>query len=266
MAVNESKARPDSPQWAKWRQSPPGAIGTIESAIERAQVQGGEEIGPGVIFEHGQNLMLHEARRFLGDIPNIANALAVIKEDPGIYLARMREFQSVLDFMVTDVAFYNEDKELGISSGIEADKYTNALSLVSSQSAVDHILVSNPREFLWWSTDTDGVVSAARSTFLDIRGKLESGEWEFPTDVIDPRVLTSALLVEGYGLFLERITGEEGTARRFVLGFEEVLWNRMKGSEMLNDVLPWMIEERGDFCPTMSSELEQAVQILDAQH
>ncbi|MBI4097859.1 MAG: hypothetical protein HY426_02360 [Candidatus Levybacteria bacterium] len=38
MTVNESKARPDSPQWANWRKSPPGAIGTMETARARQRV------------------------------------------------------------------------------------------------------------------------------------------------------------------------------------------------------------------------------------
>lgn len=266
MAVNESKARSDSPQWANWRKSPPGAVGSMDSARERARLERVELNDPATaIYEHGPSLMLHEARRFLGKVPNIASALTSINENPDIYRARIQEFQLALGFMVTDLVFHVEDEELGISSKIEADKFTNALGLISSKSAVDHMLVSNPREFLWWSNDTNEVVSAARYTFLDIRGKVESEEWEFPTAVTDPKVLTSALLIEGYGLFLEKITGVEGTARRFVLGFEEVLWNRMRDSEMLNDVLPWIIEERSDFSPSMAIELEEAAKTLGLQ-
>lgn len=38
MAVNESKARLDSPQWANWRNSSPSAIGTMETARARQRV------------------------------------------------------------------------------------------------------------------------------------------------------------------------------------------------------------------------------------
>ena len=75
-------------------------------------------------------------------------------------------------------------------------------------------------------------------------------------EVKDPKVLTSALLIEGYGLFLERLYDAPGLARNFVLGFEEVLWNKFKKSRFLKDVLPWMIEERDAFSPKMSQELQ----------
>ena len=50
---------------------------------------------------------------------------------------------------------------------------------------------------------------AAKETFRDIQGKIRDGEWKFPAQVTNSNVLTSALLIEGYGLFIEKLTGEE---------------------------------------------------------
>lgn len=64
--MNESKSRPDSPQWAKWRAS--GAIGTIETArLSQIQKSLGQEGLP--ITAMGIDHQLNRTTLSLGEEP-----------------------------------------------------------------------------------------------------------------------------------------------------------------------------------------------------
>ncbi len=92
-------------------------------------------------------------------------------------------------------------------------------------------------------------------TFKDVASKIKSNEWQFPRQTTNPWQLISGLLIEGYGLYTGKMTGKPESTRSFVLAYEEVLWKSQPNSRILSDVLPWMIEESGDFAPNISRAL-----------
>ena len=196
-------------------------------------------------------VLRHEARRFFGDIPNIANAINEVRANSEQYNARIAEFHRVLgDF--ADIQIYREDP---------GERFLHAKRFTGLRFPPTEVFPSLSWVMAEYSFSKNAKTSlAAKETFRDIQGKIRDGEWKFPAQVTNSNVLTSALLIEGYGLFIEKLTGEEGMARTFVLGFEEMLWNRFRDSEILKDVLPWMIEERDEFSPKMRDELAEFAQ------
>lgn len=195
-------------------------------------------------------LLRHETRKYLGNVPNIAIALEDIRGNPESYVDRLSEFHRALG-VFSKIQMSGRDPGAG---------YLHAGDLGNSD-----YLSWNPFPSLQWlftvhRNPEERFSFVAVETFRDVRVKVQEGEWEFPTKVTDPHMLTSGLLIEGYGLFLERLNGEEGLAREFVLGFEEVLWNEFRDSALLQDVLPWMVEEKEEFSPKMRDELVVLVQ------
>lgn len=185
------------------------------------------------------------ARLHLSDIPNVSQALTEIDVNPGEYNLRIREFDiAIAAFNLLVDAESNPGEEY--LNLLRVRRTVDGYPLPTFQSALRSLLRDGDRH----------IFSAAAETFADINTKTETGEWKFPSEVTDPNRLTSALLIEGYGLFLERLYNKPGLARSFVLGFEEVLWNRLRGSKILKDVLPWMIEEHNAFSHKMSKELK----------
>jgi len=180
-------------------------------------------------------------KAYLNDIPNVSSALTEFNANPGEFNARVKEFTTVL------VAF-------NMTTCLESNLGAEYLNVLQYRRAMGRYPVPMPQSIL--SDHNRYFLHIAAETLVDINLKTKKGEWKFPTEVKDPKVLTSALLIEGYGLFLERLYDAPGLARNFVLGFEEVLWNKFKKSRFLKDVLPWMIEERDAFSPKMSQELQ----------
>lgn len=87
------------------------------------------------------------------------------------------------------------------------------------------------------------------------KGLPEGGLWNWATKEL-PRVMATGLLIEGYGLMLSKHFGEDTVKRNFVLGFEETGWAFARESSIMQDVIPWMKEESGDFSPNVRQQLE----------
>lgn len=185
------------------------------------------------------DLILRGARIHLGEFPNVANALLEIKTDPTEFRSRFFEFEYALGLVNSS-----------IRNGVRRDLYPN---LAKTRRIMRNYRIPTPD--LAVRRGDRLLFRASNEAFKRINTAIREGEWQFPHTVQDPNVLTSALLIEGYGQFLEDFYRKPGLARSFVLGFEEVLWDQMRDSKILADVLPWMKEEAADFSPKMQSEL-----------
>lgn len=95
-----------------------------------------------------------------------------------------------------------------------------------------------------------------QATYEAVNEKIVRREWQFPHELTDPHQLASGLLIEGYGVSLERLIGDPTVSRDFVLAFEEVLLTRFPDSRLLHDVVGWMKEERQDFSPGIGDLLD----------
>lgn len=184
-----------------------------------------------------------EAAKNLRGTENIRKALLWIKHNPEGLRIRIQEFDLVC-----------EDLNSLFSSTQDSGRFGNVISLKEKLSGNKVLKLSE----LTGGLKTDGPVplSTIEDTFKDIDQLTKTGEWRFPTSIIDnPNQLASALLIEGYGLLLEKHFGKKDLARSFVLSFEEVLWSNHKSFETLKDVQPWMVEEASDFSPEITNEL-----------
>lgn len=111
------------------------------------------------------------------------------------------------------------------------------------------------------------LVSYARDEIFErIRSLIETGEWGYIRELRQPEVITSALLIEGYGQMLEQYLQIPGLNKTFVLAFEEILWVEFEEQELniLQDVIPWMIEERTSFEDTIRRELERLYLVINS--
>ncbi len=81
--------------------------------------------------------------------------------------------------------------------------------------------------------------------------------WTFTKTEKDPGKLASGLLIEGYGVYLGAITDKPEVERPFVLAFEECLFRFHSDTDLLQDILPWMVdpEEIVDFSPGIQAQL-----------
>lgn len=97
------------------------------------------------------------------------------------------------------------------------------------------------------------------NAFDAMKEKIASGEWGFVRQISDDRgKLASALLIEGYGVYTEKIMHEpedSGVARAVVLAFEEVLLVNYPDSALLKDVVGFMREEKADFGTMLQERL-----------
>lgn len=185
-----------------------------------------------------------EAAKNLRGTENIRKALLWIKHNPEGLRNRIKEFDLVC-----------EDINSLFSSTQDSGRFGNVISLKEKLSGNKVLKLSELTGGL--KTDESVPLSTIEDAFKDIDQLTKSGEWRFPTSIIDnPNQLASALLIEGYGLLLEKHFGKKGLARVFVLSFEEVLWSNHKDFETLRDVKPWMVEEANDFSPEIAKELK----------
>lgn len=119
---------------------------------------------------------------------------------------------------------------------------------------------SSPRDRVGFSCRLIG------KAFQMIREEMvPGGSWHWLTEITEPHQALSGLLIEGYGLLLSRARVRPGfdLQRTFVLGFEEVLWTKAKQLawdkqeqlKLLNDVVPWVVEEKGSFPAAIADEV-----------
>lgn len=189
-----------------------------------------------------QRLMLRGADVHLTSTPNIESTVNNIRRSPEDFNARIGEFSEGVETLSTELSSSNTDRM----------DYFNVFRLRNE-------LEGRPLPTLAGIIDTKDrlALSVAQDTFRDINERINRGEWQFPTQVTDQGQLTSGLLIEGYGLFLKKLYDTPELSRVFVLAFEEVLWHKFQGSNILKDVLPWMIEERSNFAVRVERGLEK---------
>jgi len=188
-----------------------------------------------------QRLMLRGADTYLGAVPNIRKATAEIRTDPGSFEVRVLEFHECLNTL-----------SRVISSEVDRMNYFNVVAL---RNEFDGKHLPTPESIV---RDRDrSAIAVAQDTFREIRQRTTQNEWQFPNEVEEQGKLTSGLLIEGYGLFLEKLYDNPRLSRLFVLAFEEVLWNEFQSSNLLRDVTPWMIEDRGEFARNVEKGLER---------
>lgn len=195
---------------------------------------------------------LHErGRTQLPAVLRVQQLLSEIARNPGTKLLFQRRVENVE--MVIGVV----NKTLS-SPEISAD-FTNIQALRSAfpgqtlprilevYTALQGYAAMHPGERVRSKAPVATMIGSVSETFDDIHKKALSGEWEFVRAERSDDRLISGLLLEGYGLFMEKFTGIEGIGRTTVLALEEQLVTTYRTSDVLKAVLPWMIEERQDF-------------------
>ncbi|MBI2430713.1 MAG: hypothetical protein HYV39_01715 [Candidatus Levybacteria bacterium] len=104
--------------------------------------------------------------------------------------------------------------------------------------------------------ETDRIANALSLT----NQKISSGEWPFVQQITDdPNKLASAVLIEGFGIYTEKLMNEpeqSGMERTVVLALEEVLLENYPNSALLQDVVGFMKEEKADFGEGTQARLE----------
>lgn len=199
------------------------------------------------------DILRFEAKNRLSETENVDNALHWIRNNPESLTKRISEFDqttgSLNDLLQTD------------AESIDPGRYSNVIKLKgqlpeSGQLPTMDRLVkeSNPR-FEGKRTIEYDVIE---SVYKEMDRLIKEKEWQFPTQTANaPNIIASGLLIEGYGLLLEKHLDTEDLARTYVLAFEEVLFENYHNSELLEDVAPWMLEDISDFSPIVSDKLRQ---------
>ncbi|MBI2601381.1 hypothetical protein HYW42_05530 [Candidatus Daviesbacteria bacterium] len=190
-----------------------------------------------------QRLMLKGADLYLGAIPNVRRRTTEIKNDPASFEVRISEFHAGLDTL---------SKVISPEAELDRMNYFNVVALGNE---LEGKPIPTPEGII--SSRDNSTISVAQDTFREIRQRVTRGEWQFPNEVEEQGKLTSGLLIEGYGLFLEKLYDNPRLSRLFVLALEEVLWNEFQDSNLLRDVTPWMIEERSEFAVRVEKGLEK---------
>ncbi len=99
------------------------------------------------------------------------------------------------------------------------------------------------------------VLDAITDIFAEVGGGLpEGGAWNWAAKEL-PRIMGSGLLIEGYARMLARYCHDDAIKRDFVIGFEETGWAFAKEKGIMQDIIPWMKEENGDFSPNVRRAL-----------
>lgn len=201
-----------------------------------------------------QRLIIRGAKQTLTAVsPNIEAALVGIKANPEGLKIRMTELEEAIQALSDEV--FSPD----LSDPRYHERYFNVAKLRSEREIIGKHGIPTFTSIV--QEGDEDTFNVARETFGNIARFTHTGEWEFTTQVTDENRLISGLLIEGYGLFMEKLckdpTPNGLPARTFVLALEEILWNKFQGSHLLKDVLPWMIEERHDLAFAIDNELKK---------
>ena len=95
-------------------------------------------------------------------------------------------------------------------------------------------------------------------TFSEVGSGLSiGGDWNWVAKEA-PRVMGSALLIEGYARMLARYWHNDKIKRDFALGFEETGWVFVRNSSIIQDVKKWMKDpdEIGEVSPNVRQQLQ----------
>lgn len=195
-------------------------------------------------------VLLYEAGQRLREIGNIRNAWRWIRQNPEGFAVRVYEFNNAQKRM----------NEILMGPLLNLNLYGNVLALRDNIGGKDTPLMLDEAIGMYGPA---AIASGfgyynlkVHDTFRLIADKTASEEWKFATSITDnPNQLASALLIEGYGLFIEQLYETPLLGKKFVLGIEEVLFNTQPNARLLKDVLGWMKAESGDFSPGVASKL-----------
>ncbi len=189
------------------------------------------------------------AIHYFRDIPNVVLGLLLISENPEPFQKRVILFDEVLNHL-------NFLRREAVWEPIDPDYYRDVIEL-------NRVLGDQPLPAL---KELVGLCEAQgnliEKVFTEIKRKVARKKWKFPTQVKDPNLLASGFLIEGYGLFAERYFRKRGLAKTCVLGFEAALLAQARYAEenppidLFEDILPWMLEEKDNFPPSVKQELE----------
>lgn len=92
------------------------------------------------------------------------------------------------------------------------------------------------------------IIKAIEGAFEEIHKHIQSRAWRPPTSKsVYPYLRTSKLIIDTYGIFLEKWSQRAGLANIFSLAFEEVLFTRSPDSALFKDILPWMFQRLSDY-------------------
>lgn len=109
-------------------------------------------------------------------------------------------------------------------------------------------LVELQGRFLDGEADTQNLIEA---TFNDMEQEIANGSLNLPP----APELASILLLQGYGLLLEKHFKINGLRALFVLACEEVLVTKLSGSKLLEDMLDQMLGHKELFSPQVQEKL-----------
>lgn len=195
----------------------------------------------------------YEATVHLRREPNIGEALRFFTHNEAGFAQRVGEFEDVcrkLNFLLED------------QDGIDPMLYKNVVELKDMlgsfgppRTLTESLDICEDLRKEGNYTETNDIANA----FDTMKEKIASGEWGFVRQISDDRTkLASALLIEGYGVYTEKLMSEpeeSGIARRVVLAFEEVLLVNYPDSALLRDVVGFMREEKADFGTRLQERL-----------
>lgn len=194
-----------------------------------------------------------EASRNFRQPENLRNALLWIGHNPEGFATRVIEFEDTISVINTRTFFEGGErpkrKNLVALKGSMAQNHQPLKHLSELITICDHLETS----------DYYGDIGKKiESLFPRLNDGILSRKWEFPHTIIDnPNKLASGLLIEGYGQLLEDMYDMPGLARQFVLAFEETLMLQDSESQLLQDVVGWMAEEKNEFSPVVRVRIEE---------
>lgn len=199
------------------------------------------------------NAILYQVRSEFGDAPHIIQAHNWIKTNRTPFAQRVVEFDQVtsrinkiLKRPVIDLDSFGNIHQLGRNLG-------NIRRLMTLQELTTNIYPLARKV----SGGEPGLSEYVDSTFSKVCQLVKpNGEWAYLEELAaDPLKMASAMLIEGYAIFLATMHNNISTRRSFVLGFEEMLFVHFPKSKLLADVIDWMREESADFSPAIQKRL-----------
>ena len=184
---------------------------------------------------------------------NIRMGLLYFAMRPDLLRRRVSEFESVCQSLGTLV-------EMSVAS-LDPTLYKNVLKLRGMLGSIAPRTVVEAVNIYKEFREEEGYdeVNKIASAFDAMNQKITSGEWAFARQLTNPHKLASALIIESYGVFTEKLMNEpeeNGLAKTVVLAVEEVLLLHYPDSEVLRDIKDKMKQEKADFGEGLASILE----------
>lgn len=116
----------------------------------------------------------------------------------------------------------------------------------------------NPNASMPTLTELQGTQDLVEATFVDMQQEIASGKLNLPQASDQLGRPASTLLVEGYGLLLEKHFQTPGLGAIFVLACEEMLVTYMHESRLFEDLFDQMLGHKEMFSPKIQRALSTA--------